>query len=420
MHEDLSKEANIASSLFKGFKKRFLETAPKVKSLNSDVHLSGTTARNAPTSTKWYSPEEVKLGQREADLEEGNGAILDVTGWIAKNTGNVVARAIKGDKNVIWSGTNTINDASVKSKQTIRDWTTRSGQKVIDAIGGNKPGSMRGKMFSKLEDTRIGERQMADGSVMPIFEKRRRADITAPFDHAVKVGTPLFAASYVGEKLMGDKAEEQTRNQVANGVIQASTEIPRTIGPSFSPMPRQAAEEWEEQLEKQAFFDKVAHYERQLMTKEAKISTLQSERIQFEKLAQTEQHRADEMEKMATELESELQEKKAAHEELVLRASAAKRSESAVKIATNMLRGGMIKQAEYRSKIDELMDCSEDALNIFEKMADSSKSVEESIETLAFMHEDNISKKASAHSSLTPGISVKGQTIGEAARSIQS
>lgn len=419
MHEDLSKEANFLSQLGKGFKKRFLETAPKGPSHPSNVHLGGASA-HTPVSTKWYSPEEIKLGQREADLEEGNGAILDVAGWIAKNTGNLVARAAKGDKNVVWSGTNTINDASVGAKQKIRDWTSRSGQKAIDAIGGNKPGSMRGKFFSKLEETRVGERTMADGSVMPIFEKRRRADITAPFDHTVRVATPLFAASYVGEKLMGDKAEDQTRNQLANGVIQAGTEIPRTIAPSIPTLPRQAAEDWEEQLEKQAYFDKFAQYERHLMTKEATISTLKTEKNHFEKLANSEQQRADEMEKLASGLERELQEKTAAHEELVLRAAAAKRSDAAVKIASKMLHGGIIKQAQYRAKIDELMDCSEESLNFFEKMADSSKAVEESIETLAFMHEDNISKRAASSNVGTPGISVKGQTIGEAARSIQS
>lgn len=154
------------------------------------------------------------------------------------------------------------------------------------------------------------------------------------------------------------------------------------------------------------------------MEKTAEIRSLRRDLDWMEKRASDADERATSFEKRASVLQEELFEKVAEHQELLMRTAARERSGEAVKIARSMLELGMIKRAQYDSQVDKLMDCSEEELLLFEKMASSEKHGEESLETLAFLTDTYSSSDEPPRGRVEKGLSKSGQTILEAAREI--
>ena len=410
MNEELLKEALLNPHMAQGFKNMFLSAKPLVKKTDEAVHVTKNPTHLQPGTVKMFSPEEIAEEIRRKDLEQGNGMVLDGllggTKWVA----NKVTQKVKGDKDVIWSGSDVIDNTSLKLKEKARELNTRGGAKMMDLIGGNKPGSFRGKLFSTGVDTKIGERVLEDGSVIPIMEKQRRASAVAPVENTVRMATPFLASAYLAEKMMPPEKDKTTVRDMAETLPSAVERLPMT---------RHASEVVFE-LDKQAMLDKHAILEERLLEKEAQLNVISQERDLMEKLSADLSKRADAFEKQASELRESLMEKEAAHEELILRMAARERYVPAEKIATRLLEQSMIKQAEYESKIAELMDCSDDVFKLYEKMYTSGKYGEESIESLAFLEDTYISSNEQSSSRVGKGLSKTGQTIGEAAHELSS
>lgn len=419
METSFDKEAIFNPRFLQGFKNVTLASKPlRANPKAAPIPVNGTGAARVGEGTeRMFSPEEIAEKIKERDIGEGNGLVGDIVLGSIKGIGNMATRAIKKDKGVEWAGSSAIDNASAQLKATTRDLSTRSGQKVIDAIGGNKPGSLRGKLFSSLEDVPIGERTLPDGTVAPIFEKQRRANLLAPIQNTAKVGGPLLGSMYLAEKLYPQETREDSptigeMTGVAQQVaLPASQHMP-------GHMPRVAMDIFG--MEKQAMLDKQALLEGELLAKTAQIDTLNRDLDWMEKRATEADERATTFEKRAASLQDELNLQRKEHEEFILRTAARQRSEGAVKIARTMLEKGLIKQAEYERQVDKLMDCPEEELLLFEKMASSEKVGEESIETLAFLSDTISSSDEPQRRRVEKGLSKTGQTIFEAAREINA
>lgn len=410
MNEELLKEALLSPHLTQGFKNMFLSAKPLVKKTDEAIHVTKSPVHLQPGTVKMFSPEEIAEEIKRKDIEQGNGIVLDGLLGGTKIIGNRITQGIKKDKDVIWSGSDTIDEASRSLKERARALNTQGGAKMLDLIKGNKPGTFRNKLFSSPVETKVGERVLEDGSIVPIIEKQRRASAVAPIENTVRMTTPFLASAYLTEKLIPPEPDKTTVRDMAETLPSAVERIP---------MARHASESVYE-LDKQAMLDKNAALEEKLLEKEAQLNIVSLERDQMEKLASDLSKRADAFEKQASELRGTLLEKEAAHEELILRMAARERYVPAEKIATRLLEQGMIKQAEYEDKIAELMDCTDDVFKLYEKMSTSGKYGEESIESLAFLEDTYISSNEQSSSRVGKGLSKTGQTIGEAAHELSS
>lgn len=411
MNEELYKEAFLNPRLVQGFKNTFLSSRPVARDLADDiVHVTTNPHHAQPGFAHHFSPEEIAAEIKRKDIQQGNGIVLDSLLGATKFVGDRVTRAVKNDPNVRWSGSEAIDNGSAYVRQKSRELSTKGGEKVLNAIGGNKPGSLRGRIFSTQVDTKVGERVLPDKSVIPIMERQRRASIGAPIENTLKIGTPFLASAYLAEKLLplDEKPKTATVREMAEAI------------PEPNLLQKREASLHLLELEKQAMFDKTSMLENQLMEKQATIAFLQRERESFEKLAMESTLRADAFEKKVATLQNEVLEKEAAHEELLLQMKALERSGPVDKIATALLEKGLIKQAEYLDKKKELMNCSDEIFNIYEKMASSGKYGEESLESLAFMQDTYSSSNERSSSRVAKGLSKSGQTIGEAAHELSS
>lgn len=420
METSFEKGAAFNPRFLQGFKNVTLASKPlKAGGKAPPLPVNGTAAARVGEegTERMFSPEEIAEKIRERDIGEGNGLVGDIVLGSIKGIGNMATRAIKKDKGVEWAGSSAIDSASAKLKETTRDLSTRSGQQVINAIGGNKPGSLRGKLFSTIEEVPIGERTLPDGTVAPIFEKQRRASLLAPIQNTAKVGGPLLGSMYLAEKLypLDERGDSPTVGEMTQTAQQFAIPVTERV-PGH--MPRIAMDIFG--MEKQAMLDKQAELEGALLAKTAQIDTLSRDLDWMEKRATEADERATTFEKRAASLQDELNLQRAEHEELVLRTAARERSAGAVKVARAMLETGLIKQAEYERQVDKLMDCSEDELLLFEKMASSEKVGEESIESLAFLSDTYNSSDEPSRRRVEKGLSKSGQTIFEAAREINA
>lgn len=416
METTFEKGAAFNPRFLQGFKNVALSSKPLRDSTKAmPMPVNGTAAARVDGGTaRMFSPEEIAEKVKERDIGEGNGLVGDIVLGSIKGIGNMATRAVKKDKNVEWAGSSAIDNASAKVKEVSRDLSTRSGQKVIDAIGGGRPGSLRGKLFSTLEEVPVGERVLGDGTTVPILEKQRRASLFAPVQNTAKVGGPLLGSMYLAEKMypMEDRSDTPTVGEMT-GMAQ------QIAHPATQHMPRIAMEDLFG-MEKQAMLDKQAELEGQVLAKTAQVESLSRDLEWMEKRAVEADERATSFEKRAASLQEELNHERAEHKELMLRTAARARSAEAVKIARSMLERGMIKHAEYDRQVDKLMDCSEDELILFEKMASSEKVGEESIETLAFLSDTYNSSDEPSRRRVEKGLSKSGQTIIEAAREINA
>lgn len=419
MRHEIEKTALSLPHIAQGFKNVVLSSKPIQRAAkNAPMPIVGDGAAQAAGGTaRMFSPDEIAEKIRERDINEGNGFVGDILLGGIKGIGNVATRAAKKDKSLEWAGSSAIDGASAKVKDASRNWSAQAGQKAIDLVGGNKPGSKRGKLFSVLEDVPVGERVLPDGTTVPIIEKQRRASIVAPAQNAMKVGTPLLGSMYLAEKFYPMEKREDTPS-VGDMTQAAQQAAEQTVNPAvMRHMPRVASADVY-QLEKRAMLDKQAMLESELLEKTAEADALRGDLDWMKKQASEAAGRAEAFEKRAADLQHELHDERAAHEELMLRTAARARSGAATTIARDMLEKGLIKRAQYEAQVDRLMDCSDDELKIFEKMASSEKVGEESLESLAFLSDTYSSSDEPSHRRVAPGLSKSGQTIHEAVRDI--
>lgn len=419
MAHDFEKAALSLPHIAQGFKNVVLSSKPIQRAAkDAPMPVIGSGAPQAAGGTaRMFSPDEIAEKIRARDINEGNGFVGDLVLGGIKGVGNLATRAAKKDKTVEWAGSSAIDDASARVKDASRAWSAKAGQKAIDLVGGNAPGSKRGKLFSVLEEVPVGERVLDDGTIVPILEKQRRASIVAPVQNTMKVGTPLLGSMYLAEKFYPPEKREDTPT-VGDMTQAAQQAAEQSVNPALvHRLPRVASED-AYSLEKRAMLDKQAMLEAELLEKTAEADTLRRDLDWMQKRASEADGRAEAFEKRAADLQHELSGAKSAHEELMLRTAARERSGTATRVARAMLEKGLIKRAQYEAQVDKLMDCSDTELQIFEKMATSEKVGEESLESLAFLSDTYSSSDEPTRRRVEKGLSKSGQTIHEAARDI--
>lgn len=341
-----------------------------------------------------FSPEEVKQEYRNEAAKESSGSFL--TDGILGLTKKVAPKT-----------TEPINNTKATFKQGIENVDTKMGQ----FIAGKNPDSLWGKLWSTPVQRHIGNIE-ENGTTSRALREDRRPSFLAPMTNTLKVGTPLLAAAYVGEKLYpGGEGQQPT--------VQNSNQAPYENN-----IPKQANEIFDtdlvNDLDKIASIQKIAELEENLSKYASQLEEVSMEKTAVEKrLRETEEEKAY-FEKRASEIQGDLMEKEAEFEELRLRTIAQKRSKIAVDLAEQLLGCGFIKQAELANMTDDLMECDESTIKRYHNLVKTAKTQEESLESLAILGEYKSNEKlAGSNKDYAPlGLSKSGQSIGDAVRDL--
>lgn len=352
-----------------------------------------------PENLHLFNPEEVNHEARNEAAKESSGSFL--TDGILGLTKKVAPKTKEP-----------INNAKASFKQGVENIDTKMGS----LIAGKNPESLWGKLWSTPVQRHVGNEVDENGITSRVMKENRRPSFLAPVTNTLKVGTPLLAAAYVGEKLYpaGENPNANQQINVQNG-MQA---------PYENNLPKQANEIFDtnlfNEMDKIASIQKIAELEENLSKYASQLEEVGMEKTAIEKrLKETEEEKAY-FEKRASEIQEDLMEKEAAFEELRLRTIAQKRSKVAVDLAEQMLSVGLIKQAELADMTDDLMECDESTIKRYNNMVKSASSQEESLESLAILGEYKGNEKlaASNRDLAKQGLSKNGQSIGDAVRDL--
>ncbi|MGG4438324.1 hypothetical protein AAXE64_27615 [Priestia megaterium] len=364
----------------------------EAKPLTSSFTHQVKDSKVDPSSLNLFNEEQVIAKHNDVLKGEGTGSFLldgalGLTKRIVPKTKDAIEKGVVGTKNFLENA------------------DTKAGT----FLAGKNPDSMRGKAFSTKVNRQIGEEVAEDGTVSKVNKEIFRPSAVAVVEKPIKFATPLLATGYVADKLYpreGQKENETTTQE--NMQKESSVHDNHTF----------LQKDEMEQMDKVASMQKIAELEESLEKHAKDYEILYMEKTAAEQKLEQAIIEKDLMEKTAAERQEQLFEKQAEFEELRLRTIAQKRSKIAVDLAEEMLENGLIKQAEVKGLIDELMICDESTIKRYENMNKMAGIQEESLESLAIIGEYKDNKKlASTHTNANAnlGLSKRGQSIGEAA-----
>jgi len=289
----------------------------------------------------------------------------------------------------------------------------RAGDKVDSYVGGCAAGknanSWRGKTFSKMDKNRVAQHTSNEGVKTDLFSETQKPSLIAPAEKTIKFTTPFLATAYVADKLYPEQPKDlgENVNQATyeDQLQKSSSLFDNSISDRMDKIASmQKIAELEELVEKYE-----EDLEAALLDKKATINEL--ENVMMEKVS---------MEKRAANAEKNYLEKQAEHEELRLRMIAQKRSKIAVNLAEEMLETKLIKQAQFNSTIDKLMECDEGTMDMYQSLVKEARTGSDCLETLAYFGEYKVNEKLVASQDLAKGgLSKRGQTMAEAARDLK-
>lgn len=361
------------------------------RAIGSKVHTranSGRTAANR-ANTEFFSADKVKEGVKQQRRNDGNGIIADPLIWTA---GAVTPKR--------WNVKEKILGPIDTLKDKMEEVSTNAAGRIVQ---NRKPDGMAQRFFSVPETTVVGKKALPDGTFEDLATVGRRTSLTAPIENTMKVGGPLLGSMYVAEKLY-PMEDEQERQAFEQDFLEEKNGLETEL--------------LAERLDKKAALDKVAHLETKIEKLAYEIEGLEKEKDLFWKQASSEAEAKRSALKEKEDLEKQLLEKKAEHEELKLRTIAKERSGHAVKIAEAMLEDGLIKQAEFDEKVDFLMDCDSRTFNLHSSLLKQAETHEKGLESSAFFIDYRDKDEESSPHRSGRGLSKKGQTIGEAAKDL--
>lgn len=263
-----------------------------------------------------------------------------------------------------------------------------------------------GRLFSTPDNKVLGKETLSDGSVREIGAFQRKTSLTAPLENTAKVVTPFLGSMYVADKLYpAEEVNETEKKAFESELLEEKNGLEDEL--------------LNERLDKQAVLSKVAALEDQLEKMASDIESLEHEKNMFWKKAENEAMEKSAAVKEKKRLENDLFEKQAAYEEYRLRTNAKARSGNAVKVAEEMLDSGLIKQAEFKEKVDFLMDCDDKTFNLHSSISKSAKTQEKRLETSPYIIDYRDKDEESSSPRARQGINKQGQTIGEAAKDLK-
>lgn len=362
------------------------------KTVGRFVNKPADSAIN-PNNLNVFSPEKVEAEALKRVKKEGTSSITaDASLGLFKK---VFPGSREGIENFVASSKNKLTDLSTKA---------------ATPLAGKNPDSMRGKIFSKKTYDQVGTHQNPDGSLSKVVTQNRTPSLFAPVENTVKFSTPFLATAYVADKLYPDLGENsnQTTYDLEQEKLSSDYEYEEVLSsPLADGLDKRASlqkiAELEMELEKVSEYHRHSEMEKQAMAKRL-------EAVIFEK---------DRLEKEASSTQRNLLEKEAALEELRLRTIAKERSKAAVHLAEEMLEYNLIKQADFDGTVDELMECNEKTMKMYNSLVKEARNGTDSVESLSIISEYSGSDKLAKSPSYAPqGLSKRGQTIGEAARDL--
>lgn len=373
---------------FKGQSFLMKEAAPNI----GRFVLHPMEAAVNPENLHLFGPEEVAAKAREEAAKESSGSFLTdgLLGLTKK-----VAPATK----------ETINNVKGGIKGSLERFDTSVGS----ALAGKNPDSIRGKFWSAKVQHHVGDIANSNDKFL---REGRRPSALAPMANTLKVGTPLLAAAYVGEKLYPANQNQQMTGQNSNQA------------PYDNNFPKQAEEVFDPhlagELDKVASMQKIAELEETISKYASQLEEIEMEKVAVEKRLKETEKEKDYFSKEANEAKSNLMEKEAEFEELRLRTIAQKRSKVAVDLAEQLLTVGFIKQAELSGMMDDLMECDESTIKRYHNLVKTAKTQEESLESLAILGEYKGNEKLAGTTKdlAAMGLSKSGQSIADAVRDL--
>lgn len=371
----LPKEAR----LFKALKHTGEGTLRNLKGMNKNVE-----------SPHFYDADKIKDLNRQRVMDDGNGLFGDLgigaLGFIPRKGKQLNAY---------------VKDKTVDFKNKMQELDFNTAVKMRQGLG-IKDESMLGK-FTSIKDTKqVGHAYEADGTRAMLDRTLRRPSLLAPPKHVATAATPILASMYVADK-MYPMDEEQTASEYDDYQDKNGLED----------------ELLTERLDKQAALDKVAHLEDKVEKLASHVEELTEEKNLFWKQAEAERVAKERVEMEKVAFEKEMFSKIAEYDEFKLRTNIRERSKNAVKVAEDLLEHGIIKQAGFKKKVDFLMDCDDETFNLHSSLSKRASDDEKGLASSAYIVD--YSSKDDESSSLRPkrGLSIKGQTIGEAAKDLQ-
>lgn len=292
-------------------------------------------------------------------------------------------------------------NAAGAMKDSVRSVDTKITGKALDKMKLSDENPLARLMSTK--EVRTVAKAKPENTTGPreLVEEYRRASLLAPVQNTAKVTAPLLGTMYVADKMYPMEEEKQafySEEHVEKNGLQEELRI--------------------ERLDKQAAFQKLAMLEEEVEKLAEELSEVKYEKDLFWRESEKER-----MEKKAaieekTRIEQEYFEKRAAYEEFKLRTTKRERVKHAVKIAEELLEDGIIKQAEFDSKVDFLVDCDDTTFNLHSSMVKRAQTEEKGLETSPFFVDYRSKDEESAQMRQKRGLSKRGQTIGEAARDL--
>lgn len=393
LKEAAPKPQALANLFSRGKKVGF--PAPKPKGPSMAGTFVGDSADSAVQrdSLKIFSPEQVAGKANDIKKREG--------------TGSFIADGLLGlTKRVVPKTKDGIDKSVVKIKDMAEQGDTAAGK----VLAGNKPDSLRGKMFSSKVSRQVGEVKNPDGNISPLTKEDRRPSLSAPVQNTAKFVSPFLATAYVAEKMYPGVGETEPKETHENNTQ-------KTAGESVSgPYDGDVIEG----LDKMASMQKIAELEKSVQKYAEELSESRLEKEAAERRLEVTIKEKETLEKVASDAKNAVMEKQAAFEELRLRTIAQKRSKTAVDLAERMVDVGLIKQAELQDTIDDLMTCDERTIKMYQNMSKQANNQEESLESLAILGEYKDNEKLAMNPKELGGLglSVRGQSIGDAARDL--
>lgn len=347
---------------------------------------------NDPVTDKvrFFSADEIAENARNKIKSDGNGLTGDL---LIGST-----RFLPKGKQIY----NKLIDKSVDLKRGFQNADQATSQKVKDKLN-VREGSMLDR-FTRVNNNRgLGVNVWKDGTHEGIQGVTHRSSWTAPAQNTAKVATPFLASAFVADKLFPEEEEEQLAFE-SNELINKSglNELELSV-----------------MLDKKAAFEKVASLEKKIEKLASHVEELEEEKNSFWKQAEYERKEKQLIAQEKIAFEKEMMDKISAHDEFRLRTNVRERSKNAVKVAEELLEHGIIKQAEFNKKLDFLMDCDDDTFNLHSTLTKNAESNQKGLETSAYFIDYSSKEEVSTSYRPERGLSIRGETIGEAAKDLK-
>ncbi len=258
------------------------------------------------------SEDETNLVLRELHKEQGTGTLLDLPIQVSK--------VVPGSKKVI--PYDKIEDSTASLREKITGADLAAGEYLATK---NK---LLEKIFSHTDMLPKGKAITEAGEVIDTFVPVRQHRLSAPTDKVKDIAVPILAVSGISAIMNDSKGKKKEEGAVEKEIIQVKTAQ-----------------------------DSLSDY----------LSKVASLRVKAEKASGLLRTASEKIQEKEAQILS-LEEKVASLENIII---AKEKSNKATKLANNMLKKGILKQADYNDKVDYIMSLTDEGYEVLASTVDS-------------------------------------------------